>query len=69
MRRYFIAVERSKCKDCGYPIICEAGEIAGDYDFHIYCSNPDCQNHKGITCFDTEIDEEHVPFLQPIENK
>lgn len=71
-KRYFIAID-GKCRDCGYPIICDAGDIADEvpniygnklpHDFHLYCANPDCKNHIGVSCFDTEIDEEHVPFL------
>lgn len=70
--RYFIAIS-GICKDCGYPIICEAGDILeavpnidGELDmgdFHLYCSNPDCKHHTGLCTFDTEINEEYVPFL------
>lgn len=69
-KRYFISID-GYCKDCKYPVICEAGQILkevkgldGEYDsgdFHLYCSNPDCKNHKGVCCYDTELDE--VSFL------
>ena len=70
--RYFIAID-GICKDCGYPVICEAGDILddvpnikgelGEGDFHLYCSNPDCINHKGLCTYDTDIDDEYIPFL------
>lgn len=70
--RYFIAVS-GECKDCGYPVICEAGDIIesipnidcelDEGDFHLYCSNPDCKNHSGLCAYDTAIDSKHVPFL------
>ena len=70
--RYFISID-GVCKNCGYPVICESGEIlehvqniTGDYDegdYHLYCSNPDCENHKGLCCYDTEVGSTAVPFL------
>ena len=70
--RYFIAID-GECKDCGYPVICEAGDIIADIpnikgeldegDYHLYCSNPNCKNHKGLCTYDTEIDEDWIPFL------
>ena len=71
-RRYFIAID-GKCKDCGYPVICEAGTIVDEVadkncklnggDFHLYCSNPECINAKGVVCDDTQIDD-NVPFIE-----
>ena len=70
--RYFISVS-GECKACGYPVICEAGDILesvpnikgelDEGDFHLYCSNPDCKHHIGLCTFDTDIDDEYVPFL------
>lgn len=63
--RYFISID-GICKDCGYPVICEAGQIVeGSSDFHLFCSNPDCINKNGICVFDDDIDEDYIPFLIP----
>lgn len=71
-RRYFIAID-GKCKNCGYPVICEASDIVDEIpdkngelgwgDFHLYCSNPECVNAKGVVCYDTEIDGS-IPFIE-----
>jgi hypothetical protein len=72
MSRYFISID-GKCKLCDYPIICDAGDILdkvpdinGNYmtDYHLYCSNPDCRWNSGVSCCDTDLDENHVPFMK-----
>lgn len=60
--RCFISID-GICKDCKYPVICDSGDVAEDKDYHLYCSNPDCKNHKGVLVYDTELDEDNVPFM------
>lgn len=61
IKNYFISIP-GKCNYCGYPVICDAGETCGDKDYHLFCSNPNCINHKGVVIYDSEIEE--VTFLK-----
>lgn len=59
-KNYFISIT-GKCNCCGYPVICEAGASCEDKDYHLFCTNSDCINHKGVVIYDCEIGS--VTFL------
>lgn len=59
----FISID-GICNECGYPVICEQ-PLDDDYDFHMYCSNPNCKNHIGKHYMDMELgDDEFMTFIR-----